>query len=86
MKIIPKGQWGLVTQSDNTRVTKPIIQEKVPYKLKSNEFYFIDKKTGKKTLIKQKQETVTEDKRSTYQKKYDKIRTEQIQKKYEYNS
>ena len=38
MKIISKGQWGLVTQSDNTRVTKPIIQEKVPYKLKPNEF------------------------------------------------
>ena len=86
MKIILKGEKGLVTQSDNTRVTKPIIQEKVPYKLKPNEFYFVDKKIGKKTLIKQKQETVTEDKRSTYQKKYDKIRTEQIQKKYEYNS
>ena len=43
MKIL-KGQWGLVTQSDNTRVIRPIIQEKVPYKLKSNEFYFIDKK------------------------------------------
>ena len=42
MKIIPKGQWGLVTQSDNTRVAKPIIQEKVPYKLKPNEFYFVD--------------------------------------------
>ena len=25
IKIIPKGQWGLVTQSDNTRVAKPII-------------------------------------------------------------
>lgn len=86
MKIIPKGQYGLITQSDNTRVAKPIIQERIPYKLKPNEFYFIDKKTGKKTLIKRKQETVTEDKRSTYQKKYDKIRTEQIQKKYEYNS
>ena len=39
MKIILKGKKGLVTQSDNTRVTKPIIQEKIPYKLKSNEFY-----------------------------------------------
>ena len=83
MKIIPKGQYGLITQSDNTRVAKPIIQERIPYKLKPNEFYFVDKKTGKKTLIKQKQETVSADKRSTYQKKQDKIRTEQIQKKYE---
>lgn len=39
MKIIPKGQQGLVTQSDNTRVAKPIIQEKIPYKLKFNEKY-----------------------------------------------
>lgn len=83
IKIIPKGQWGLVTQSDNTRIAKPIIIEKIPYKLKPNELYFIDKKTGKKTLIKQKQETVNADKRSTYQKKQDKTRTEQIQKKYE---
>lgn len=83
MKIILKGKKGLVTQSDNTRVAKPIIQEKVPYKLKSNEVYFIDKKTGKKTLIKQKQETVGTDKRSTYQRKQDQARTKQIQKKYE---
>lgn len=82
-KIIPKGQYGLITQSDNTRVAKPIIQERILYKLKPNEFYFIDKKTGKKTLIKQKQETVSADKRSTYQKKQDKTRTEQIQKKQE---
>ena len=83
MKIILKGQYGLVTQSDNTRVTKPIIQEKVRYKLKPNEFYFIDKKTGKKTLIKQKQETISADKRSTYQRKQDQTRTKQIQKKQE---
>ena len=42
IKIILKGEKGLVTQSDNTKVAKPIIQEKVPYKLKPNEFYFID--------------------------------------------
>ena len=85
MKLIPKAQYGaqFIAQSDNTRVAKPIIQERIPYKLKPNEFYFVDKKIGKKTLIKQKQETVTEDKRSTYQKKQDKTRTEQIQKKYE---
>lgn len=39
MKIILKGKKGLITQSDNTRVTKPIIQEKIPYKLKFNEKY-----------------------------------------------
>ena len=85
MKLIPKAQYGaqFIAQSDNTRVAKPIIQERIPYKLKPNEFYFVDKKTGKKTLIKQKQETVNADKRSTYQKKQDKTRTEQIQKKYE---
>ena len=85
MKLIPKAQYGaqFIAQSDNTRVAKPIIYERIPYKLKPNEFYFVDKKTGKKTLIKQKQETVNADKRSTYQKKQDKTRTEQIQKKYE---
>lgn len=83
MKIIPKGYGGLVTQSDNTRVAKPIIQERIPYKLKPNEFYFIDKKTGKKTLIKQKQETVSADKRTINQRKQDQIRAKQIQKKQE---
>ena len=83
MKIIPKGQYGLITQSDNTRVAKPIIQERIPYKLKPNEFYFIDKKTGKKTLIKQKQETVSADNRTTNQRKQDQARTKQIQKKQE---
>lgn len=83
IKIIPKGQQGLVTQSDNTRVTKPIIQERIPYKLKPNEFYFVDKKTGKKTLIKQKQETVNADNRTTNQRKQDQTTAKQIQKKQE---
>ena len=82
MKLIPKAQYGaqFIAQSDNTRVAKPIIQEKVLYKLKPNEFYVVDKKTGKKTRIKQKQERVNADKRSTYQKKQDKTRTEKNQK------
>ena len=83
MKIISKGQWGLVTQSDNTRVTKPIIQEKVPYKLKPNEFYFIDKKTGKRIIGRQKQEVISSDNRNTKQRKQDQTRAEQIQKKQE---
>ena len=83
MKIILKGKKGLITQSDNTRVTKPIIQEKIPYKLKSNEFYFIDKKTGKRIIGRSKQEVVSSDNRTTNQRKQDQARTKQIQKKYE---
>ena len=82
MKIL-KGQWGLVTQSDNTRVVKPIIQEKIPYKLKSNEFYFIDKKTGKRIIGRSKQEVVSSDNRNTKQRKQDQTIAKQIQKKQE---
>ena len=85
MKIILKGQKGLVTQSDNTRVAKPIIQEKVPYKLKPNEFYFIDKKTGKKIIGRSKQEVVSSDNRTINQRKQDQSRAKQIQKKQEAN-
>ena len=83
MKIILKGQQGLVMQSDNTRVTKPIIQEKVPYKLKSNEFYFVDKKTGKRIIGRSKQEVVSSDNRNTKQRKQDQTIAKQIQKKQE---
>ena len=83
MKIILKGKKGLVTQSDNTRVTKPIIQEKIPYKLKSNEFYFIDKKTGKRIIGRSKQEIISSDNRNTKQRKQDWTKTKQIQKKQE---
>ena len=83
IKIIPKGQGGLVTQSDNTRVAKLKKKKKVLYKLKPNEFYFVDKKTGKKTLIKQKQETVSADNRTTNQRKQDQTTAKQIQKKQE---
>lgn len=82
MKIL-KGQWGLVTQSDNVRVTKPIIYEKVPYKLKPNEFYFVDKKTGKRIIGRQKQEVISSDNRTTNQRKQDQTTAKQIQKKQE---
>ena len=82
MKIL-KGQWGLVAQSDNTRVTKPIIQEKIPYKLKPNEFYFIDKKTGKRIIGRSKQEVISSDNRNTKQRKQDQTIAKQIQKKQE---
>ena len=70
-------------QNDNTRVFRPTIIEKIPYKLKPNEFYFIDKKTGKKTLVKRKQETISEDKRNKYQRQQDWYKTKQIQKQQE---
>lgn len=71
------------TVRDNTRVTKPIIQKKVPYKLKSNEFYFIDKKTGKRIIGRQKQEVISSDNRTINQRKQDQSRAKQIQKKQE---
>lgn len=83
MKIVPKGQDGLVAKSDNTRVAKPIIAEKIPYKLKPNEFYFIDKRTGKKILGRLKQEVVSADNRTTYQRKQDQIKVRQVYKKQE---
>lgn len=70
-------------KNDNTRVFRPIIIEKISYKLKPNELYFVDKKTGKKTLIKQKQETVSADNRTTNQRKQDQTTAKQIQKKQE---
>lgn len=79
--MILKGQYGLVTQSDNTRVVKPIIQKKVRYKLKPNEFYFVDKKTGKRIIGRQKQEVISSDNRTINQRKQDQSRAKQIQKK-----
>lgn len=81
-KYYPKFQTGGTVQ-DNTRVSRPIIMQGIPYRLKPNEFYFVDKKTGKKTLIKRKQETISEDKRSNYQRQQDDIKTKQIQKQQE---
>ena len=85
MKLIPKAQYGaqFIAQSDNTRVAKPIIQERIPYKLKPNEFYFVDKKTGKRIIGRQKQEVISSDNRTTNQRKQDQARTKQIQKKQE---
>lgn len=54
MKIIPKAQYGtqLVAQSDNTRVSKPLIEKKIQYKLKPGEVFFTDNKTKKKNTYK----------------------------------
>ena len=85
MKLIPKAQYGaqFIAQSDNTRVAKPIIQERILYKLKPNEFYFVDKKTGKRIIGRQKQEVISSDNRTTNQRKQDQTTAKQIQKKQE---
>lgn len=85
MKIVPKAQYGrpLVTQSDNTRVAKPIIERKIQYKLKPGELFFTDRNTGKKILIKSKNETISTDRRNTYQRKQDEKRTQQLHRQYE---
>lgn len=85
MKLIQKFQYGrpLVAQSDNTRVAKPIIKRKIKYKLKPGEFFFTDRNTGKKTLIKPKNETISADRRNTYQRKQNEKRTQQLHKQYE---
>lgn len=85
MKIVPKAQYGrpLVIQSDNTRVAKPIIERKIQYKLKPGELFFTDRNTGKKILIKPRNETISTDRRNTYQKKQDEKRTQQLHRQYE---
>lgn len=85
MKIVPKAQYGrpLVAQSDNTRVAKPIIERKIQYKLKPGELFFTDRNTGKKILIKPRNETISADRRNTYQKKQDEKRTQQLHRQYE---
>lgn len=85
MKIVPKAQYGrsLVAQSDNTRVAKPVIERKIEYKLKPGEFFFTDRNTGKKTLIKPKNETISTDRRTIYQRKQDEKRTQQLHRQYE---
>lgn len=85
MKIVPKAQYGrpLVAQSDNTRVAKPIIERKIQYKLKPGELFFTNRNTGKKILIKPRNETISADRRNTYQKKQDEKRTQQLHRQYE---
>lgn len=84
MRLVPKAQYGrqLVAQSDNTRVARPAIERKIQYKLKPGEFFFTDKNTGKKTLIKPKNETISADRRSTYQRQQDQTRAKQFYRQY----
>lgn len=85
MRLVPKAQYGrqFIAQSDNTRVARPAIERKVQYKLKPGEFFFTDKNTGKKTLIKPKNETINTDRRSAYQRYQDQIRAKQFYRQYE---
>lgn len=87
MRLIPKAQYGrqLVAQSDNTRVAKPAIKRKIQYKLKPGEFFFTDSNTRKKTLIKPKNEIISADRRSAYQRYQDQMRAKQFYRQYEEN-
>ena len=78
MKIIPKSQNRLVVKSDNTRVIQQPIIFPIKYKLKSGETFVTDRNTGKKVLVKQKNETISADKRSVYQKQQDQKKAQQI--------
>ena len=54
MKIVPKAQYGrpLVAQSDNTRVARPVLVERIKYTPRPDEFFITDRRTGKKVLVK----------------------------------
>lgn len=85
MRIIPKGQNGLVAKSDNTRVVQQPIIFPIKYKLKPGETFITDRNTGKKVLVKQKNETISADRRSAYQKQQDQKKAQQIYKQYKEN-
>lgn len=53
------------------------------YKPRPDEFFITDKRTGKKVLVKRKNETVSADRRSTYQRQQDQTRAKQVYRQYE---
>lgn len=85
MKLIPKAQYGtqFIAQSDNTRVVKPVLVERRKYKPKPNEFFFTDRRTGKKVLVKRRNETVSPDNRSIYQRQQSQKQSQNIYRKYQ---
>lgn len=85
MKIIPKAQYGtqFIAQSDNTRVNKPVLVERRKYKPKPNEFFFTDRRTGKKVLVKRRNETVSPDNRSNYQRYQSQKQSQNIYRKHQ---
>ena len=85
MKIIPKGQNGLVVKSDNTKVVQRPVIFPIKYKIKPGEIFVTDRATGKKVLIRQKNETVSANRKSTYQEQQDQKKAQQVYKQYEEN-
>lgn len=85
MKIIPKGQNGLVVKSDNTKVVQRPVIFPIKYKIKPGETFVTDRATGKKVLIRQKNETVSANRKSTYQEQQDQKKAQQVYKQYEEN-
>ncbi len=85
MKIVPKAQFGtqLIAQPDNTNVARPVLVERMEYKPEQDEFFITDRRTGKKIFVKQKNETISADRRNTYQRQQDQMRAEQAYKQYE---
>lgn len=53
------------------------------YKPRPDEFFITDRRTGKKVLVKRKNETVSADRRSTYQRQQDQTRAKQVYRQYE---
>lgn len=83
--MIIKGQNGLIAKSDNTRVVQQPIIFPIKYKLKPGETFITDRNTGKKVLVKQKNETVSANRKSTYQKQQDQKKAQRVYKQYEEN-
>lgn len=86
MNIVPKLQtaWSpIVMKPDNTRIQKPLIPRTIKYKLKPGETFFTDTRTGKKSVIKSKNEVVKADNRSPYQKQQDNIATRRYKQQYQ---
>lgn len=55
------------------------------YKPRPDEFFITDRRTGKKVLVKRKNETVSADRRSTYQRQQDQTRAKQVYRQYKEN-
>lgn len=53
------------------------------YKPRPDEFFITDRRTGKKVLVKRKNETVSANRRSTYQRQQDQTRAKQVYRQYE---
>ena len=75
-------RYNYTAQSDRTYVAKPFLSEKVEYRLKPGEYWFTDR-YGKKVLSQPKNEQVSADNRTEYQRKEDRKKGELLRKEYE---